>query len=273
MKTRLITAAVLVPLLLLVLYAAPKIVTVILFSLLCAFSAIELLYNTGLVKHLRLVVYTVIIAAFVPVWCYFGMSKTWALAAILLFVVLLFMETILSGMKIRFEKLCTCLAAGLLIPFLLSSLVRIIAPSGGRYYILIPFVVAFLSDTGAYFIGCRFGKHKLAPQISPKKSIEGVFGGVLFAVVGMLLYTVVLQVFFHVSVSYGYALVYGIVGSAIDVFGDLCFSVIKRQSGIKDYGTLFPGHGGVLDRFDSMIFVSPLIELLLEILPVMVVTV
>ena len=273
MKTRIITAAVLVPLLLLVLYAAPKIVTVILFSLLCAFSAVELLYNTGLVKHFRLVIYTVIAAAFVPVWCYFGMSKSWALVMLLLFVVLLFMETMLSGMKIRFDKICICIAGGFLIPFLLSSLVRIITPDGGRYYILIPFVVAFLSDTGAYFIGCRFGRHKLAPLISPKKSVEGVFGGIAFAVVGMLLYLLVVQSFFHVTVSYGYALVYGILGSAIGVFGDLCFSVIKRQAGIKDYGNLFPGHGGVLDRFDSMLLVSPLIELLLDILPVMVIPV
>lgn len=273
MKTRVITAAVLVPLLLAVLYAAPKIVTVILFSLLGAFSAIELLYNTGLVKHFRLVIYTVITAALVPVWCYFGMGKAWALALILLFAVLLFMEAMLSGMKIRFEKISTCLAAGLLIPFLLSSLVRIITPDGGRYYILIPFVVAFLSDTGAYFIGCRFGRHKLAPLISPKKSVEGVFGGVAFAAIGMLLYLLVMKSFFNASVNYGYALVYGILGSAIGVFGDLCFSVIKRQTGIKDYGNLFPGHGGVLDRFDSMLLVSPLIELLLEILPVMVVPV
>ncbi len=273
MKKRLITAAVLVPLLLLVLYAAPKIVTAILFSLLCAFSAIELLYNTGLVKHFRLVIYTVITAAVVPVWCYFGMNTSVALAVILLFVVLLFMEVMLSGMKLRFDKICTCLAGGLLIPFLLSSLVRIITPDGGRYMILIPFVVAFLSDTGAYFIGCRFGRHKLAPIISPNKSVEGVFGGVAFAIAGMVLYILIMQLAFKADVSYGYALVYGIVGSAIAVFGDLCFSVIKRQTGIKDYGNLIPGHGGVLDRFDSMLLVSPLIELLLDVLPVMVIPV
>ena len=271
MKTRVITAAVLVPLLLLVLFAAPKNVMVILFSLLCAFSAVELLYNTGLVKHIRLVIYTVVMAVLVPVWCYFGMNKEWALAATLLFMVLLFMEVMISDMKLRFDRICICLAGGILIPFLLSSLVRIIVLDNGRYVILIPFVVAFLSDSGAYFIGCRFGKHKLAPLISPKKSIEGVFGGAAFAAIGMLLYVLVLQIFFKASVNYGYALVYAIIGTAIGVFGDLCFSVIKRQTAIKDYGNLFPGHGGVLDRFDSMLFVCPLIELLLDVLPVVVV--
>ena len=272
MKKRIITAAVLVPLLLLVLYVAPKIVTAILFSLLSAFAAIELLYNTGLVKHFRLVIYSAVTAAVIPVWCYFGMNKALALALVLVFLGLLFMELMLSGLKLRFEKLCVCAIAGLLIPFMLSSLVRIISVDGGRYRILIPFVVAFLSDTGAYFIGCRFGKHKLAPVISPKKSLEGVVGGVAFAVIGMLLYLLVVQLL-GCTVHYGFALIYGFVGSLVGVFGDLCFSVIKRQTGIKDYGNLIPGHGGVLDRFDSMLFVSPLIELLLDILPVVVIPV
>ena len=155
-------------------------------------------------------------------------------------------------------------------PYLFSSLIRVLTPDGGRYVILIPFVLAFLSDTGAYFIGCRFGKHKLASVISPKKSIEGVFGGVGFAVVGMLLYCVLMQLIFKCQVNYGYALIYGVLGSLAGVYGDLCFSVIKRQTGIKDYGNLIPGHGGVLDRFDSMLVVSPLVELMLAVFPVVV---
>ena len=140
----------------------------------------------------------------------------------------------------------------------------------GRFYILIPFVLAFLSDTGAYFTGLSFGKHKLAPVISPKKTVEGVIGGVAGAVLGMLLYCAVLQLFFKFQVNYFYAVIYGILGSAAGVFGDLCFSVIKRQTGIKDYGKLFPGHGGILDRFDSMMVVAPLVEVLILLLPVVV---
>ena len=160
--------------------------------------------------------------------------------------------------------------AGVLIPYLMSSLSRILTPDGGRYVILVPFVLAFLSDSGAYFIGCRFGKHKLAPLISPKKSIEGVFGGIGAAVVGMLLYCLVMQLVFQCQVNYGYAIVYGVLGALASVFGDLCLSVIKRQTGIKDYGELIPGHGGVLDRFDSMLIVGPLVEILLIMLPVVV---
>ena len=271
MKKRIITAAVLVPLLLVVLYAAPKIVTAIAISLFCAVAALELLYNTGLVKHIRLVIYSAVFAAAVPLWCYFGMNRALGLIGILMLVVLLFTEIMLSGLKLRFEKVCTCFVGAFLVPLLLSSLVRIMMLDEGRYVILIPFVVGFLSDSGAYFIGCRFGKHKLAPVISPNKSVEGVCGGVLFAVAGMLLYTLILQLVFTVEVSYGYALIYALLGTAAGVFGDLCFSVIKRQTGIKDYGNLFPGHGGILDRFDSMLFVAPLMEVLLDILPVVVI--
>ena len=114
------------------------------------------------------------------------------------------------------------------------------------------------------------GKHKLAPAISPKKTVEGAIGGVLAAVVGMLLFTWILDLAFGFRVHYGYALIYGIVGSLMSVFGDLCFSVIKRQTGIKDYGNLIPGHGGVLDRFDSMLIVAPVTEALLILIPLAV---
>ncbi len=270
MRKRILSAAILVPLLLIALYALPKVVTVILVSLVCAIAAYELLVGTRMVGHIRLVIYSMVFAALVPVWCYYGMDGLAARVAILLFFALLFVEFMLSSMKMPFEKFAVCIFAAILIPYLLTSLVRIYAPVGGRYVILIPFVIAFLADSGAYFVGCRFGKHKLAPVISPNKSVEGVLGGVAAAVIGMLLYCVVMQLIFGCTVNYGYALLYGLLGTVADVFGDLCFSAIKRQTGIKDYGNLIPGHGGVLDRFDSMLTVGPLVEILLIVLPVVV---
>ena len=271
MKTRVITAVVLLPLLLLVVLAAPKIFTAILFALMAGIAAYELLAGTGLVKHLRLCAYTAICAFWCVLWCGLQISYGWLLLGVLLFWVAIFAEMMASGMKLEFDKAAVCLAGGVILPLLFGAIVRLHIGPQGRFFVLIPFVLAFLSDTGAYFAGLKFGKNKLAPEISPKKTVEGVVGGVLGAVIGMLLYCAVLGLFLKINVNYLYAVVYGILGSAASVFGDLCFSVIKRQTGIKDYGNLFPGHGGVLDRFDSMMVVAPLVEILILLLPVAVI--
>lgn len=270
MKTRVIAAVALLPLLLIVVLVAPKFCTAILFGAMAAVAAYELLAGTGLVKNIRLWIYSSIMAFWCVLWCGLGLNGAWLLLGLLLLWVVLLAEVMASGMKLPFEKVAVCLCGGVVIPMLLGALVRIHITEHGRFFILIPFVLAFLSDTGAYFVGLRFGKHKLAPVISPKKTVEGLVGGVLGAIVGMLLYGLVLQVFFGFSVRYGLVLLYGVLGSFAGVFGDLCFSVIKRQTGIKDYGNLIPGHGGVLDRFDSILAVSPLIEALLLIMPVVI---
>jgi len=158
----------------------------------------------------------------------------------------------------------------MIIPFLLSSLVRIACMEQGKLLLAIPFIMAFFSDTGAYFIGVLFGKHKMAPVISPKKSWEGFYGGIVVAIAGMMLYGVAMEQFCGKNVNYLLALVYGLLGALGGVFGDLSMSVIKRQVGIKDYGNLIPGHGGVLDRFDSVLITAPLTEALLLIIPMMV---
>lgn len=268
MKLRVMAAAALIPILLVVVLVAPVILTTVLLGILCAIAAYELLNGTGLVRHVRLIGYTVVMAFFVPLWCYYGMEPLWALLAILIFFTLLFSEILISSAKLRLERLSVCFVGAFLIPYLLSALVRILLADSNRMLVLIPFVLAFLADSGAYFIGCKWGRHKLAPNISPKKSIEGLVGGVISAVAGMLLYCLILDMAFNVQVSYAYAISYGIVGSLAGTFGDLCFSAIKRQAGIKDYGNLIPGHGGVLDRFDSVIVVAPLVEILLALLPV-----
>ena len=186
------------------------------------------------------------------------------------FWIALFAEVMASDMRIPFTKVAVCLVAGVVLPLLFGSVVRIHGGEHGRFFILVPFAMAFLSDTGAYFAGLKFGKTKLAPTISPKKTIEGVVGGVVAAMAGMLLYCLVLQVFFEMKPNYLYALIYGLFGAGAGVFGDLCFSVVKRQNDIKDYGNLIPGHGGILDRFDSMMVVGPLAEILLILLPLAV---
>ena len=269
-KTRVIAAVALLPALLLVVLAAPSVCTAILFGLMASIAAYELLFGTGLVKNMRLCVYSAVMGFCSVLWCGLSISYVWLLLGAVVFWILLFGEMMASQMKLGFDKIALCLCAGIVVPLLLGALVRIRTAEHGKFFILIPFGLAFLSDTGAYFVGLKFGKHKLAPVISPKKTVEGMVGGIAGAVLGMLLYGVILQVFFQFRINYLFALIYGIVGSLAGVFGELCFSVVKRQTGIKDYGNLIPGHGGILDRFDSMTMVGPLAEVLLLLLPIAV---
>ena len=266
MKTRILAAAVLIPLLLILVLAAPKIVAAIVFGVLMAIGAYELIYRTGLVKHPRLVIYSALMAFGVTMWSYFGAAHAYGVLGVLLFLIVLFSEMMHDHIKVRVAMLGECVFAGVIVPYLLSAVIRILAMKVGRYMVLLPFAVACLNDAGAYFVGLRFGKHKLAPVVSPNKTIEGVLGGLAASVLGMLIYALVLF-FLDFRVNFLLAIVYAVLGSGIGVFGDLCFSAIKRQTGIKDYGDLIPGHGGVLDRFDSMMTVAPLIEVLLLVLP------
>ena len=270
MKTRVISAAALLPVLLIILLALPEVFTAILVGAMAALGAYELLYPTGLVRNTRLIIYCMVFAFGVCIWCHLDMEHAWGLLGLLVLVSALFGEMMADHVKVSFEKLVYCLAAALLIPFLFASLVRILNGENGRLTVVIPLILAFIPDSGAYFAGRYFGKHKLAPVISPKKTVEGAIGGAAVAVLGMLLYAFIMDIAFAVEVSYTAALIYGVLGAAADVFGDLMFSSIKRQTGIKDYGNLIPGHGGILDRFDSMLMVAPLAEVLLLLLPVVV---
>ena len=133
-----------------------------------------------------------------------------------------------------------------------------------RAYLLLPFILSFACDTFAYFAGCAFGKHKLAPKVSPKKTIEGSIGGMAGNVVCGLIFAFVMDRWFGGSIGYGAMALLALLCSIVAQVGDLSFSLIKREFGIKDYGHLFLEHGGVLDRFDSVLFVTPVIEIILN---------
>ena len=267
MITRIVVGVALVPLLFLVTLWAPEIVLTVFVSAFSAIAVNELLYNTKLVQNLRMLIYTMAAAFLVPLWCYYGCSYPAALIGVLVFYMALQSELLISQTKIPFSQAALCMVAGLLIPYLFASLVRTAMMCYGRYFIMLPFVVAFLTDIGAYFVGVTLGKHKLCPVISPKKTVEGFVGGIALAIIGMVGYALVLQLGFGFQINYFYVAIYGILGSLAAVMGDLSFSVIKRQTGIKDYGYLIPGHGGILDRFDSVILVAPLMEALLVLIP------
>lgn len=270
MKTRIIAGAAMVAILAVLLLWAPDWVVSLFVALMAAVGSYELLYCTGLQKNLRLNLYSALMACLVVLWSALGCNYTAALVGVLLFYVLLFGEMMISHAKLAFQDAMICMVSGIVIPFLMGALVRIVLMEHGRYLIVIPFIMAFFSDTGAYFIGVFFGKHKMAPIISPKKSWEGFFGGIATAMVGMVLYALLLQKVFGFEVNYVAAVFYGLLGALGGVFGDLTLSVVKRQVGIKDYGNLIPGHGGILDRFDSVIVTAALAEALLLLLPILV---
>ena len=126
----------------------------------------------------------------------------------------------------------------------------------GKYIYLLIFMGAWMTDIFAYFTGVFFGKHKLIEDVSPKKTIEGTIGGVFFCAVSFVLFGIIIDTFFDRSANILVLAISGIVVSVISQVGDLIMSVIKRHYSVKDYGKLFPGHGGMLDRFDSVLAVS-----------------
>ncbi|MBQ8683219.1 MAG: phosphatidate cytidylyltransferase [Clostridia bacterium] len=140
-------------------------------------------------------------------------------------------------------------------------------PQFGLAYCLLPLVIAWMSDTGAYFTGVFFGKHKMAPVISPKKTWEGFFGGWIISIGLTAVYGLVCNALINPSttspVDIGQFAVFAAVLAPLSVVGDLLASVIKRRCGIKDYGNIMPGHGGVMDRFDSVVFIAPLVYIVL----------
>ncbi len=133
----------------------------------------------------------------------------------------------------------------------------------GPYETLLLFIFSWITDTGAYFTGRFLGKHKLSPAISPKKTIEGAVGGTVLTVVITCIYLMILKRFFDVEllggVGYLGISILAIIASVLSQFGDLSASAIKRICKVKDFGRLLPGHGGIMDRFDSVVFIAPVV--------------
>lgn len=144
----------------------------------------------------------------------------------------------------------------------------------GQAFVILCFLLSWFTDAGAYFVGVLCGKHKLAPEISPKKTVEGMIGGFIscVALVALTAYLCTGPLgLLDVKVNWLNLMVMTVVSSVISVIGDLSFSIIKRCFNIKDFGKIMPGHGGVLDRFDSVIFVSPVVCMMNMIMPVITV--
>ena len=265
MKTRVIVGVIGVPLLFILILFAPIWMFGAVMGAISAIAAWELLKCVSADMPKRMVAYACVGAFLLPFGTSFGnvlLIERFVLWGLVLVMFSELMLSFLREVKMPFEPIVMILFAGFVLPMLFTSLVRIAMMNHGSYLLLMIFIVAFASDSFAYFAGMFLGRHRLAPQLSPKKTIEGSAGGFIGTIAIMLIYGVIMAAN-GFTVNYVILAIYAFLGSLVGQLGDLSFSAIKRIYDVKDYSNLIPGHGGILDRFDSMLFIAPVIELLL----------
>ncbi len=195
---------------------------------------------------------------------YFAETHTYFMITVILLLMSLMFVYVFSYPRYTANQVMTTYFCLIYAPVMLSFIFLTRQLSYGVYLVWMIFISSWISDTCAYLVGVMIGKHKLAPQLSPKKSIEGSIGGIVgSAIVGFLFGYFLLDKAMG-GYMFGVALfVIGAIGSVISQVGDLAASAIKRNHGIKDYGHLIPGHGGIMDRFDSVIFTAPMVYFLI----------
>jgi len=190
-------------------------------------------------------------------WRYAHDYNLYVFGIILLCAFLVFVTWLRKHKEIRYEQVFFVLAVMILVPQAMTTMVRMerYDSENGLFLLIMGLCGAWIADTGAYFTGVAIGKHKLCPEISPKKTIEGLVGGIVTTAV---VYAVAFSVYYGFTAKRAViACATGIVCAVIGTVGDLSASMVKRQIGFKDYGKIMPGHGGLMDRFDSVLFVLP----------------
>lgn len=265
MKTRIISGvvAIIIVVAALIVNSYYPITIVIALSILSALASYEMLHNTGCVKRMTPVVAAMIYSAAVQ-FSYKGLFLDVELITVFyaLFVVLL---ALFRHKTFGAEQIIMSLSMPVILSYGFSTFERILNFSDGHglFYFILLFNFSSISDCCAYFVGVAIGKHKLAPVISPKKTIEGSVGGVAGSLIGTLVICLIFNKITGYTANLWLLLAATPFFSVVGMMGDLFMSAIKRDFGIKDYGKLIPGHGGVLDRLDSLLLVAPVMSLLL----------
>ncbi len=273
MAKRILVAVVFAPLLIIVMLFLPPVVMGAVMSFISALACFELLRATGEGKVTRpMQVVSIVSAAVIPLGGLINCAKltmgacTYAVMAVSFWCAIRAYDE--QESPIGFYHVLLTIFAGALIPTGLSSLVILKCMENGRYLVFLAVMLAFITDAGAYFTGVFLGKHKGVTRVSPNKSVEGYIGGFLTGVAAALIFGAIVQNATGMRVSLLSLGLCGLFGALATELGDLCFSLIKRQYGVKDYGHLLPGHGGMLDRFDSMIFCAPVVLFVILLFPV-----
>ncbi len=261
-RTRLISGIVLVALALLTIITGGWVLycTVLLLSLIGASE----LYKAMEVRPEKSGISVLEVTGYIGICLYYASlvfaDGSYTLGSLMLSIILIMCVYVFSYPKYHAHQIMAAFFGIVYVAVMLSCVYQTRMLEGGEFHVWLIFLCSWGCDTCAYCAGKLFGKHKMAPVLSPKKSVEGAVGGVVGAILLGLIYALATS---------GPAAVYMIicgVGALISMVGDLAASAIKRNMGIKDYGKLIPGHGGVLDRFDSVIFTAPVIFYLSSIL-------
>lgn len=258
MGSRILVAVIGVPILLYIVLWGPPLVLLGALMLLAGIGGRELYRCVGGERDPFLAVAAVLIPSVTVVDArYLGV---WFILSTLL----VFGYAIAKGGAVRFYQIAAVLFGGIAIGYAFSAFLQIHASGVSRGYLLLPFILSFACDTFAYFTGLTLGRHKLAPKVSPKKTVEGSVGGLAGNVLCGLLFAYVMNRWFRGEIAYGTIALVSLFCGVVAQIGDLSFSLIKREFGVKDYGKIFLAHGGVLDRFDSVLFVAPVLAALME---------
>ena len=273
MAKRIIVAVILMPAMLWIMLVPPPLAWTVLVCLISAMAAFELLRAVGGEKiTMPMRVVTILTAALLPFGSWAGLGTAYvnllsfAVTAVCFWCAIRAYDE--GGVKIGFSHVLACLFGGVIIPLALSALVELRRMDHGQYLVLLAVLLTFATDAGAYFAGVFLGRHRGITKVSPNKSAEGYIGGFVTGVAFAILYGVVAGKIAGTEPALLPLALCGLFGALATEVGDLAFSFIKRQYGVKDYGHLLPGHGGMLDRFDSMMFCGPVVLFIVQCLPV-----
>ena len=268
MKQRLIVAGIGVPLLLLALLACPPFVTMLLTCGIAGVAAYELLHTAGKKVPLPLYILTVAMAVLQEIIVFRAQSVkmgglAYAVAPWLLVMGAFYLAVRAYGTEkeFPFSNVAAACVGGIVFPMLYSCLFLLRLQDHGKAFVLMPFVIAFIGDTFSMLSGMWFGRNskKFAPHVSPKKTWVGGIAGPIGSGLGMLLLGLVAKAAWGYEPKLLMLLLAGVVANVFGQLGDLAMSLIKREAGIKDYSHLFLTHGGMLDRFDSTMFIAPVV--------------
>ena len=267
MKTRVITSIFITAVLVAILLLSETFVFSAALSILAVIAVNEVMRVFDLDKKYVVSVPAYLVAAVMPTLS-FVMLRVFATPeykfivalalALFVFMLYLFVAAVFMKGKLEFASIS---AAFVLVMYITScfsalSVIRYVGGDAGLFNVGMVFIGAWVSDVFAYFSGRLFGKHKLIPEISPKKTVEGAIGAIVCTTLLMMLYGWIVTLCTELSANYIVLAIAGFTLSIVGQIGDLIASLVKRERGVKDYGTLLPGHGGIMDRFDSILTVS-----------------